>query len=82
MECLLQYLDDLDDAWYALALLAERIRHGIRIISMITGSLAAVCLGALLALAQPALGAAAAALLTVAVLYRSCTAGLPAPRAR
>jgi len=77
MECLLQYLDDLDDAIYALALLGERIRRAGIALAFILVSLAGQASAIYIALTQPAVGAGAAALLAVTLMYRSVTAGTP-----
>lgn len=77
MECLLQYLDDLDDAVYALALQGERIRRAAIAFAVLFTALAGQVLAVLVALSQPALGAGAAALLTVVLMYRSVTLRSP-----
>jgi hypothetical protein len=77
MECLLQYLDDLDDAVYALALLGERIRRACIAVAIILVSLAGQVCAIVIALSQPAVGAGAATLLAVTLMYRSVTSGFP-----
>jgi len=77
MECLLQYLDDLDDAVYALALLGERLRRAAIATGIILLSCTGPVLAVLVALNQPAVGAGAAALLTVTLMYRSVTSRPP-----
>jgi len=77
MECFLQYLDDLDDAVYALALLGERIRRAGIATAIILASLAGQAGAIFIALSQPAIGAGAAALLAVTLMYRSVTSGSP-----
>lgn len=74
MECLIQYLDDVDDWVYALVLAAERIRRFLArcvlaLLSLVMPA-AAVCL----ALWQPPLAMASGSLLLVSLLYRGATA--------
>ncbi len=73
MERLIQYLDTLEDAYYVVALLAERIRRILLILGVIAIAVAVIALGILVALNQPPFGLALVALLTVTVLYRSAT---------
>lgn len=80
MERLLQYLDILEDAWYVIALLAERIRRIVLRLCILATLLLASGLGVTLALTVPPIGLAVAALLTVTVLYRSATARAPLAR--
>lgn len=73
MERVLLYLDDIDDFVYAFALVAERL---LRVLLRFGGALTLVVAQSglvLLAIKVPALGAGAAALLTVLLLYRSAT---------
>ena len=65
MECLVQYLDDLEDLFYAVALIWERIRTAVRFAVFVVTSVAFQTLGVLLALAAPPLAVATAALLMV-----------------
>lgn len=71
MECLIQYLDDLEDFVYSLALAAERIRRAIRALMVLFVSISLSALTVLLALAQPPLGLAIVSLLCVTLLYRA-----------
>ncbi|MDH3265792.1 MAG: hypothetical protein OEM25_02395 [Gammaproteobacteria bacterium] len=73
MERLLQILDDLDDLYYMLGLLNERIRNiGLSLLS--TGiALAALCGGIFLALIHPPVALATAIILFVSLLYRLVT---------
>ncbi|MBT8107492.1 MAG: hypothetical protein KJP17_04620 [Gammaproteobacteria bacterium] len=74
MECLLQYLDDLDDLYGALGLVWERMRRSLAKLIYAT-LLAAVAAGAVwLALLQPPVAMAVATMLFVILLYRSVTA--------
>lgn len=73
MECLLQYLDDLEDFYYALALLAERIRRAAKTMLILAMSLVFQVLGIALALSRPPLAIAVVSLMTVAMLYHSVT---------
>jgi cation transport ATPase len=73
MECLLQYLDDLEDLVYALALLAERIRRAAKTVLIFAMAIAVQVLGIALALSRPPMAIAAVSLMTVAMLYRSVT---------
>jgi hypothetical protein len=71
MECLIQYLDDIEDAIYAVVFLGERLRRGLRTLFVVVASVALQCLGIFLALTSPPLALAAVSLLTVGYLYRS-----------
>jgi hypothetical protein len=74
MECLLQYLDNLDDLYGALGLVWERMRRSLLKLIYAT-LLAAVAAGAVwLALLQPPVAMAVATMLFVILLYRSVTA--------
>lgn len=71
MECLLQYLDDLDDLVGMLALAAEGIRRAIRIVVLLSFTIGLQLSGIALALAKPPLALAAVSLLAVGMLYRA-----------
>jgi len=75
MERLLQYLDDLDDLFSTIGLLAERIRSVLWLLFSAAMVLIVVAGGILLALAEPLLALATAIILFVTLLYRSATAG-------
>lgn len=71
MELIVQYLDNLEDLFYAFALKWERIRRVLRFVLFITTSISFQLLGVFLALSIPALAVATASLLLVGLLYRS-----------
>lgn len=71
MECIAQYLDDLEDLFFAAALVTERLRR-------LAGRMIRICLfaavlasGVFLALREPPLALALATLMTVTLLYRA-----------
>lgn len=70
MECVLQWLDDLDDLWSSVALLAEHLRRIAIACVVIVGFLVFCSLGAVLALNSPPLAMALVCLTTVSALYR------------
>jgi len=70
MEVFAQYLDDLEDLCYAFALKWERIRRTIRFALFIASSISMQALGVFLALSNPPIAVAIAALLLVGLLYR------------
>lgn len=73
MECLIQYLDDLEDFFYAIALVGEKIR---RFAKMLALSVLAVLIpggGILLALVAPPLALAAVFMALSVLLYRAAT---------
>jgi len=71
MEVLVQYLDDLEDLVYTIALLAEKIRNAVRFFLFMATSITLQILGVLIALASPPIAVAIASLLLVGMLYRS-----------
>lgn len=71
MECLLQYLDDLDDFVGTIALAAERIRRSIKTIALLLSTLCIQLFGVMLALRQPPLALAVVSLMAVGLLYRA-----------
>ena len=71
MERIVQYLDDLEDLIYAVALIAERLRRVLRKIVIVLLAAGTLAFGFLLALTQPPLALAAVALLMVTALYRA-----------
>ena len=75
MECLLQYLDDLDDFAGILALAAERIRRFVRALILVSATLCVQVSGIFLALTQPPLALATVSLLSVGLLYRAAVIG-------
>ncbi len=81
MECLLQYLDDLDDLYAAFGLVWERLRRALlKIISALM--VMSVAAGAIaLALSHPPIALATSTMLFVVLLYRTVTA-TPARLAR
>jgi len=79
MECLLQYLDDIDDLIGAIGLSYEGLRRLVLAFAALAVSLASVASGVVLALAHPPIALATCILLFVALLYRSITTS---PRAR
>ena len=73
MECLLQYLDDLDDLYGAAGLLWENTRRALISLSALC-MLLAVAGGAMwLATQHPPVGLATSTILFVIFLYRSVT---------
>jgi hypothetical protein len=79
MECFLQYLDDMEDFVYAVALIWERIRTKIRFTVFVAASATCQVLGVLLALTNPPLAMATASLLLVALLYHGAVFNSPSP---
>ena len=73
MECLLQYLDNLDDLFGALGLLWETMRRAILMLIATTMVLGASATGIWLALLHPPAAAAMSTVLFVILLYRSVT---------
>ena len=78
MERLVQYLDDLEDIYFATALLMERVRRAAQICLLLVVSLGVQILGVLLALSSPPLALATVSLTVVGMLYRGVTVGHPA----
>jgi len=79
MECLLQYLDDLDDFLGMLALAAERIRQFVRTVVLMSVALCVQLFGIFLALTQPPLALAAVFLLSAGLLYRAAVSHTSKP---
>lgn len=79
MEVIVQYLDNLEDLVYAFALKWERIRRAIRFALFVTFSLSFQILGVILALLNPPIAIAVAALLLVGLLYRGAVQYGPGP---
>lgn len=77
MERLVQYLDDLEDIYFAAALLMERILNAAKLGLLLTISFSVQFLGILLALSRPPLALAMVSLTVVGMLYRSVTVGHP-----
>lgn len=73
MECMLQYLDDIDDLVGAFGLLYEGLRRLLLAFAALAIGLAAVASGVVLALAHPPIALATCILLFVTLLYRSIT---------
>ncbi|HZD51462.1 MAG TPA: hypothetical protein VE175_00310 [Woeseiaceae bacterium] len=71
MERLMQYMDDLEDVIYALALAAGRIARAAGALIRLAAAIATPIGIFLLALVQLPLGLAAATLLSVILLYRA-----------
>lgn len=69
MERLVQYLDDLDDLIFAIALKAERIRMAISFFLFVVTAATLQVACVLIALRHPPIALAIAALLTVSVLF-------------
>lgn len=75
MECVLQWLDNLDDLVSMLRMQVESFRRiALALVTLTAGGIVAVG-GALLAALQPPLALALASLLTVSVLYRGTVRG-------
>lgn len=71
MEVLVQYLDDLEDLFYAAALKAERILQAFRFFVFMAASAILQLFGIFIALMNPPLAVAAASLLLVGMLFRA-----------
>ena len=74
MECLLQYLDDLDDLFGVVGLVWERLRRAmLKLLAVIMATIAATA-GIWLALLHPPIALATSTVLFVILLYRTVTA--------
>lgn len=71
MERLVQYLDDLEDLIYAVALKAERIREALLYFVLITASAMLQVFAISLALRHPPIALAVAALLLVGMMLHA-----------
>ena len=69
MERLLQYLDELDDFYYAIALTWEKIRMYFRLALGLGVAIVAQAVGIYAAVQNPPFAVAAASLLVVSLLY-------------
>jgi len=79
MERLMQYLDDIEDTVFAVALLMERVRRLLQTVLLLVASVIFQGLGVLLALSRPPMALAVVCLVTVGMLYRSATGPQPVP---
>ncbi len=73
MERLLLWLDDLDDLFGTVGLLAERMRRLFLALARLVALVTIATCSVLAALTEPPLGLAVAILLFVFLLYRSVT---------
>lgn len=77
MECLLQYLDEIDDLAGVVGLALESIRRAIRAAIVLSLAVGVQSLGIMLALTRPPLALAAVSLLCAVALYRAVVNGGP-----
>ncbi len=77
MEILVQYLDDLEDLFYAAALKAERVRQAFYFFLFMAASAILQLFGIFIALKNPPLAVAVASLLLVGMLFRAAVAFSP-----
>jgi hypothetical protein len=75
MERLVQYLDDLEDIYFAMALVMERVRRVVQLSLLLVVSFGIPFFGVLLALSRPPLALAVVSLTVVGMLYRGVTIG-------
>ena len=73
MECLIQFLDDIEDLIFGIALKMERIRSAAMTIAILIASLLLQGASILLALYRPPLAIALAALLCAGLIYWNVT---------
>lgn len=74
MECLLQYLDDLDDLFGIVGLVWERLRRAmLRLLAVLMATVVGGA-GMWLALLHPPIALATSTVLFVVLLYRTVTA--------
>jgi len=73
MECMLQYLDDIDDLIGSFGLLYESLRRLALAFAALATGLVCVVSGVVLALAHPPIALATCILLLVTLMYRSIT---------
>jgi hypothetical protein len=73
MECLLQYLDNLDDLYGVAGLLWERVRRALFMLFAALMVLSVAATAIWLALMSPPVAAATSTVLFVILLYRSVT---------
>jgi hypothetical protein len=78
VERLVQYLDDLEDIYFATVLLMERARSAAQLCLLLSISLAVQFFGVLLALSRPPLALALVSLTVVGMLYRGVVGAHPA----
>ena len=71
MERLIQYLDDLEDLLYAIALKVERLREAFQYFVLITASAILQVFTISMALRHPPLALAVASLLMVGMLFHA-----------
>jgi len=79
VERLIQYLDELEDLFYAAPLFAEQVRRAIQRILFLLGSVCLQIAGIVLALTHPPLALAVVTLLLVGLLFRAVV--IPVPQA-
>jgi len=77
VERLLQYLDDLEDLFYAAPLIAEQLRRAVQRILFLLASILLQVGGVILALKHPPLALAVVTLMLVALLYRAVIVPMP-----
>ena len=77
MERLAQFLDDLEDLFYAVALKAERIRQAFRFFVFMATSAVLQLSGVFIALWNPSLAVAMVSLLVVGMLFRAVVGPSP-----
>lgn len=70
MEIFAQYLDELEDLIYAIALVRERIVRLLRVVLFWLFTVSLQALGIYVALVSPPLAVAVASILLVTLLYR------------
>ena len=75
MERLIQYLDDLEDLYYAAALTAERIRRIGRLLLVVLSGVTFQLSGILIALVHPPLALGLATMVGVCLFYNTVTGG-------
>jgi hypothetical protein len=77
MECLIQYLDEVEDIFYAIALVAERIRQAIKTLLLLAVSTMCPAWAVLLAIAHPPMALATAFLALSGLLYHAVVGSPP-----
>ncbi len=77
MECLVQYLDEIEDLFYAVALKAERILMTVRFLLFMCTAATLQVVGIVVALRHPPMALAMASLLSVGMLFQAAVGHPP-----